>query len=339
MLLFVVVLVAMMLVSYAEGYEESIAIVDLFSLLFYVAILGIPATFYLYTISLSDIEFKNVGREKTLKHYFIPLLLLVINVFSFLYLSNKDNENDFIFQVSENVMNYANFIAILFVFPVLNCIYIYKTIKKYRAHKKKITQVFSYQKGVDLKWMFYYILGYCFFIVSVYLIQGYSNILAVFIPTAFFLTAYLLYVGILGSVQKQVVFEKRIFGENKGFLKGNSNLEEKADFLKERIHDVMKEEPFLNKSLTIHEFSKLVGSNSKYVSAFLNSEFQQNFSTFINSHRVHKAKKMLASELASKYTIETIGENVGFHSKSAFNGAFKNIAGMTPSQYRKKFLR
>ena len=89
MLLFVVVLVAMMLVSYAEGYEESIAIVDLFSLLFYVAILGIPATFYLYTISLSDIEFKNVGREKTLKHYFIPLLLLVINVFSFLYLSIK----------------------------------------------------------------------------------------------------------------------------------------------------------------------------------------------------------------------------------------------------------
>jgi AraC-like DNA-binding protein len=34
-------------------------------------------------------------------------------------------------------------------------------------------------------------------------------------------------------------------------------------------------------------------------------------------------------------TIEEIAEQVGYNSKSAFNKAFKNHTGQTPSEYRK----
>ncbi len=337
-LLFLVILAAMYLVSNTEIPETISPIVNLFSLLFYVAILGVPATFYLYTISLSDLESNESLQGKLLKHYSIPLLLLIINIFSYIYLSSSKEEDDFVFQVSENVMNYSNFIALLFVFPILNCFYIYKTIKKFRAHKKRVGQVFSFQEGVDLKWMSYYIVGYCLFIVSVYLLQGYNNLQAVFIPTSVFLLVYLLFVGVSGKLQKKVLFKKPIHQEETLELSIDDNGEERLEALKERINEVMKKEPYLNKSLTLHEFSKIVGSNSKYISTLLNNEFQQNFSTFINTYRVDKAKKMLDSEISTKFTIEAISERVGFRSKSAFNGAFKNISGLTPSQYRKKQL-
>ncbi|MFD0964577.1 helix-turn-helix domain-containing protein [Pseudofulvibacter geojedonensis] len=38
----------------------------------------------------------------------------------------------------------------------------------------------------------------------------------------------------------------------------------------------------------------------------------------------------------SNFTIEVISKMSGFHSKSAFNKAFKNIVGMTPSVYKKE---
>ena len=112
-ILFLFILIAMYLVSINETLETISTLVNLFSLLFYVAILGVPSTFYLYTISLSDLEPNKFYPEKILKHYYLPILLLIINLFSFIYLSSAKNEDDLIFQVSENVMNYSNFIALL----------------------------------------------------------------------------------------------------------------------------------------------------------------------------------------------------------------------------------
>jgi AraC-like DNA-binding protein len=61
-----------------------------------------------------------------------------------------------------------------------------------------------------------------------------------------------------------------------------------------------------------------------------------NFVTFINSYRIEEAKIILLSNKHSNYTIEAISEIVGFNSKSAFNNAFKNRVGVTPSDYIKQ---
>lgn len=338
--LFSVILVAMLLVSETHNSEQPNAFVDLFSLLFYVAIISLPQTFYFYIISLSDHSNNKLKREDILKHYYLPVILLIINVFSFFYLKYETNENSNVYEVSVNVMNYSNFLALLFIFPILNCFYIFKAIKTYKKHKKNVAEFFSYQQGVDLNWMLQYITGYCIFIIIIYVLQVYSNVLSVSVFTGVFLLVYLLYIGIKGSSQQQVMFEKELTATeaDKNSINEVSIQPEIIEEIKQKIIEKIVEEPYLDKSLTIHQFSKSLGSNSKYVSMVLNSEFKQNFATFINFYRIEKAKQLLVSDLSSKYTIETISETVGFRSKSAFNKAFKNIEGVTPSEFKKANL-
>ena len=63
-----------------------------------------------------------------------------------------------------------------------------------------------------------------------------------------------------------------------------------------------------------------------------------NFVSFVNSYRIAEAKKLLLDPNKYNLTIEAIGNESGFKSKSAFNGAFKKITGMTPSAFVKKFV-
>jgi AraC-like DNA-binding protein len=332
--LFSIVMAALFLVSSStdnSNFLISKSVVDFFSLLFYVAIISIPPTFYFYVVSISDLKPKNQFSIKIIKHYYLPIVLLIINVFSFIYLTQSEEEEGFVVEVASNIMNYANFIALLFIFPIMNVYYIFKTIKVYRLHNKEVKAIFSYNEGVSIKWMKHYILGYILFIICIYLSQGYSDFLELYIPMVAFLSAYLLFVGYRGLHQKKIIF-KDVSINAKKENETNFNNED----IKSRILDAMeKDEVFLNDKLTVYEFSKTVNSNSKYVSSILNSEFKQNFSTFVNSYRVEKAKKVLKSEVSESYTIEAISEMVGFKSKSAFNNAFKSFVGKTPSAYKK----
>jgi AraC-like DNA-binding protein len=53
----------------------------------------------------------------------------------------------------------------------------------------------------------------------------------------------------------------------------------------------------------------------------------------VNQYRVEEACKMFDDPTNKHITIEGIAQNVGFHSKSAFNSAFKKIMTVTPSEY------
>ena len=95
-------------------------------------------------------------------------------------------------------------------------------------------------------------------------------------------------------------------------------------------------EIYLKKDLTIHDISKEINISSSYISNVLNQDLKCNFVTFINTYRINKAKEILLSSNYSTYTIEAISELVGFNSKSSFNSAFKQISGITPSEYKRK---
>lgn len=98
-----------------------------------------------------------------------------------------------------------------------------------------------------------------------------------------------------------------------------------------------KEQPFMNPSLTIAELATQLAIPMRSVSEIVNGYFQQNFSEFINSYRIEAAKKYLENPTDPKETILEVLYKVGFQSKSAFNTAFKNLTGETPTAYKKKF--
>ena len=92
---------------------------------------------------------------------------------------------------------------------------------------------------------------------------------------------------------------------------------------------------YLNVNITLHSLSKVLDTNSSYLSKAINNYFNLNFTDFINEFRIEKAKKVIISQKIEFYTLEGIAKESGFSSISTFNRAFLKIEGKTPTQYKK----
>jgi AraC-like DNA-binding protein len=91
---------------------------------------------------------------------------------------------------------------------------------------------------------------------------------------------------------------------------------------------------YTNEKLTIVDIAEATNIHPKRISYAINSIKSINFNNFINSFRVELAKKLLKSEQARNLSIEGIGIEAGFHSKTTFYSAFKKFEEMTPAQYK-----
>lgn len=107
----------------------------------------------------------------------------------------------------------------------------------------------------------------------------------------------------------------------------------------ERIDAYMKDsESFTNTDLTIVDIAGVLGMHPKRISTAINSVGDKNFNAFVNQFRISKAKKLLEDPEYDHLSIEGIGREVGFHSKSAFYSAFKKFTGTTPSKYKESVM-
>jgi len=67
----------------------------------------------------------------------------------------------------------------------------------------------------------------------------------------------------------------------------------------------------------------------------INREFNSNFFTFVNGYRVEEAKRRLAEPESRRIKLLALALDCGFASKSSFNRVFKEMAGMTPSEFQR----
>ena len=91
--------------------------------------------------------------------------------------------------------------------------------------------------------------------------------------------------------------------------------------------------PYLNSELNMNMISLALNSPKYQITEVLNMDIGKNFFQFVNEYRVAEVKLMLQKPNLL-YSIEAIGYECGFSSKSSFFTVFKRIAGLTPQQYR-----
>jgi AraC-like DNA-binding protein len=84
--------------------------------------------------------------------------------------------------------------------------------------------------------------------------------------------------------------------------------------------------------VTLRGLCAAVKENPHYVSQVINQDLATNFYDLIKKHRIDDAMTALVAE--PDKTVLDIALAVGFNSKSTFNAAFRQQAGMTPREFR-----
>lgn len=112
---------------------------------------------------------------------------------------------------------------------------------------------------------------------------------------------------------------------------------EEAEALSQKLESIMYEKAlYKNPNLTLQELAKEINISSHQLSQLLNTNLGKNFTSFVNEFRIKEACEMIVSN--DKLTLEAIGYDVGFNSKSTFFAAFKKHTGKTPSNYQVQIL-
>ena len=108
---------------------------------------------------------------------------------------------------------------------------------------------------------------------------------------------------------------------------------ETLDLIRQKLALMVEQELFLDPNFTLEIAAKELKVTKHLLSQYINEKLGKSFSSLIKEYRIEKAKQLL--ETQSNYTIESLGYDSGFTSKSTFFTAFKKITGFTPAEYQK----
>lgn len=96
-----------------------------------------------------------------------------------------------------------------------------------------------------------------------------------------------------------------------------------------------QEQIFTDPSLTIKSISERLFKPEYLVSLSVNTYFKQSFPELLNFYRIQYASSLIESNTYKNLSIEGIAYESGYNSISAFYRAFKNLKGVTPTQFKK----
>lgn len=111
---------------------------------------------------------------------------------------------------------------------------------------------------------------------------------------------------------------------------------ELADELYDKIMNlIIVEKKYRDKNYSAKDMAKELKTNTRYLSAVVNSRFGMNLSELKNKYRIAEALHLLTDKRYVDMNIEEISAKVGFANRQSFYGAFYKFVGKTPNTYRK----
>ncbi|MDB5146552.1 MAG: Helix-turn-helix protein [Mucilaginibacter sp.] len=194
----------------------------------------------------------------------------------------------------------------------------------------KNTELTAY-KLADLKWLrmliyFIFALTAVFFINIIWRWSNYF----LFIPAIGF--AY--WLGMATIMRQSKMSTGDVQEYNKPPARIHFTAAEAAKYQQQLIVLMEQERIYLDPGLKLDVLADKLSLPEKLASSLLNQHIGKNFNDFVNEYRVQEAQKRLADPGQSQFTIAAIAADCGFNSLATFQRCFKQIAGITPSQYQ-----
>ena len=291
-----------------------------------------PAMF-LYVSSLTRPDFKLKWMQLL---HLLPFIVFEIFAYSIREPFSLNNffikDENFLFRISFAV---ANFISWLIYNP-LSLVYVHKHRMHLRDEKSNI------EKNESLGWVlsvavFYFV--YCAFAFIISVIVFFVDIQPL-LPHIYNYAVLLFMVFMLSfyGLRQQKLPKESLASVYVPTYKNSLLSDENKEKIKNMIlHYFENQNVFLNPDLNMDLLSKALKIPKYQLTEVLNTVIGKNFFQFVNSYRVEAVKKMLADP-KNNYSIEAIGYECGFCSKSSFYKEFKRITGMTPIDFKSKII-
>lgn len=257
------------------------------------------------TYILSSIKSDSV----LLKYWKYHILFWFLIVISFMiFLPFKKNVS----LVKETILPIINLQWLVYI--IISGFIVKSKIKKLKNTTDLLKWLASLTISVLILWLSY------FFIKFEYFVSG---------SIIFSILFYIFYLFFL--------FNKKIASEIFQKTKKTSipkNTSETEKLITELEGIMTTQKIYTNPDLKLPDLARHLNISTHELSRLLNENIGENFTDFINKYRIEEAKLLIRTD--SKYTIEGIGIQSGFNSKSAFYKAFKKFTNLTPAKYKSK---
>ena len=219
--------------------------------------------------------------------------------------------------------------------------FIISIIETYR-YRKMVQDEFSDFGMLQIKWLWQFI----FILFPIILLWGFELAYIIsggtgpsdYLSVTWFFVFVFLYFFSFKAYRNPNLFEHVPLSAQVGKVARNEGKENHpcTEENSARIVSEMENQQFyLNKELTLHSFAKEIDMSSRLISSCINKNIGYNFNEWVNNYRVENALQIIRSDKNNALSIEGIGTDSGFKSRSAMYAAFKKKLGHSPGHYRK----
>jgi len=285
--------------------------------------------FYLYVSSLTD---KNFHLKYIQLLHLLPFLFFeigayvikeTISVRSFLHADNTLG-----FRLAFGLATFASFV-------VYNSLSLIRVTRHRRNLKNEFSTIENY---ISLGWLLFIIVFYNVYCVASFILGGTSIFQGsdMRLPHIFNYSALLFMVyafGFYGLWQKPIYIKPATEEISGRYLKSVLGARKKKEIKNKILSYFEASGPYLKSDLSMDILSSELKVPKHQLTEVLSTEIGSNFFQFVNGYRVEAVKTMLADK-KNKYSIEAIGYECGFNSKSTFFTVFKNLTGQTPQEFK-----
>lgn len=218
---------------------------------------------------------------------------------------------------------------------------VYNPLSLILVHKHRISlqnEKSNIEKNEKLGWLlglsiFYVVYCIVAFMLTVFVYGTSLNPLTPHIYNYSVLLFVIYVLSFYGLRQQQLKpdFQQKTNGEH--YRNSQMTPEKRREICGKITAFIEQKKAYLDPELNMDTLSAAIKIPKYQITEALNTETGKNFFRFVNAYRVEAVKKMLADP-KNKYSVEAVGYECGFASKSSFYTVFKNLTGQTPFEYR-----
>ena len=291
----------------------------------------IPVFFYLYIVKSLYPENKISFKQKLLfVPFYIGLFFCVL--YKLLVVLNYQKEVFYFFTIVLDVIEFSAIILNQIIYIVVY-IKIKKIEKEYNEYKLDLIKIrLNWLKKIVL-FLFGLTIIWLFLMVRL----AFFEIKVNFYPLWIGISILTYWLGYIGIYKFGIIEERKNLKKYSKETKASYSIVEKqkSNHIIAFEHLIIDQKRFLDSDLTLDSIADELNLSKSYLSRIINAELETGFVEYVNTLRVEEAKSYLLNPDFSNYTLEAIGIEAGFNSKSAFYSSFKKITGVTPSEFKK----